>query len=64
MKSLGCAKIFLVFIEESDPQPGLRKTRFFKKKQDFILFFKENGKTLFFIVFISSCNIIIFRITE
>jgi len=37
---------------------------FFKKKQDFVLIFKENRKTLFLIVFIASCNIIIFRITQ
>jgi len=38
--------------------------RFFEIKQDFVLFLKENGETLFLIVFIASCKISSFRITQ
>ena len=37
---------------------------FFLEETTFCSFFKENGKTLFLIVFIASCKIIIFRITQ
>jgi len=48
-----------VFFSKKTNPPG-----FFSEETRFCYFFKENGKTLFLIVFIVSCNIIIFRITQ